>query len=811
MATKSKVTSINHEQLTEAEKQFVNIYGLGALDQAMKADRPPARPANRPAREAAPSFSTIGKEQTDIEGYEIVTGKARYTVDVYLPNMVYVRVLRSPLPHAKVTSIDTSKAKELSGVVAVMTYEDIPEGLTAGGRPILASEVTVVGEPVVAVAAINESVAEDALNLIEVTYDPLPFVIDAREAEKSNAPLVRTDLENNLAGQPFNAERGDITAGFGEAELTLEHVIDTQDQEHVAMEPHVAIAEWEGNKLIAWISSQYTHSSANALAASFGLPKSHVRVICDFTGGGFGDKAGVAYPYTWLVALMSKKLRRPVRYELTRTDVFLETSHHYPVYQTLKVGLKKDGTLTAIQSRSIAQAGSYSPFAGFLAADTLNAARVLYNCSNISLEGVGVFTNTAMAGARRAVGEPTGLFSLETLMDEAAEKLNMDPVELRLLNINETGDPDSGLPWSSNGLREAIEKGAEAFRWKERWQGWDSVNQDEGPIKRGVGFMALASNKGSKGPPMTGVVEIPPDGSVLVIQGGAHIGGPQRTTFAMIAAETLGASIDQVHVTKPDTEFTSDTGVVAGSRATKSIGSAIKAAAEDARRQLLEFAAGKFTKDLEREISSDALVIENGLISIKDDASVDPITFKDAVSSGFVIVDGQPIAAAATIIGRGVVPPVTGYAQQTYGAAFYEVEVNIDTGVVQVTDALQVHDVGQIINPLTLSSQVEGGAVQGMGFALTEEYLYDKATGIPVSANLDDYKMYMINTVPPITTLFVESQDAVGPFGAKGIGEPALMAASPAIANAIYYAAGIRLKSLPMIPKKVMDALSQIA
>jgi xanthine dehydrogenase molybdenum-binding subunit len=279
----------------------------------------------------------------------------------------------------------------------------------------------------------------------------------------------------------------------------------------------------------------------------------------------------------------------------------------------------------------------------------------------------------------------------------------------------------------------------------------------------------------------------------------------------MIAAEVLGVPMDQVHVSKPSTEFTSDTGVVAGSRATKSVGAAVKAAAEDARRQLLDFAAGKFSQDLEREISPDDLVISDGLISIAEDSTVEPITFGDAVSSGFVIVDGQPIPAAATIIGRGVVPPVTEYAQQTYGAAFYEVEVNVETGVVQVVDALQAHDIGKVINALALRNQVEGGAIQGMGFALTEQYLYDTATGIPVSANLDDNKMYMANTVPPITSLFIESNDVVGPFGAKGIGEPALAAPVAAIANAIYHAAGIRLKSLPMTPKKVLDALNEIA
>jgi CO/xanthine dehydrogenase Mo-binding subunit len=806
MAAKSKVSQYDYHSLSDAEKQFVELYGLEALNRGMKLGRSSPAPQRSPQGQQT-DFAIVGKDHVDLEGHEIVTGRARYTVDVYLSDMAYVKVLRSPLPHAKLTSIDVSKAKALPGVYAVLTPDDIPQGLTAGGRPILASEPALVGDGVAAVAAVNETVAEDALQLIDAQFDALGFVLDAREAQKSGATLARTDLKSNVAGSPFKVDRGDIQAGFSAADFTVEHSIDTQDQEHVAMEPHVAVAQWEGNKLNVYVSSQYTHSTASALAASFGIPKSYVRVQCDFTGGGWGDKAGVAYPYIWLVTLLAKMLDRPVRYELSRTDIFMETTHHYPVYQDVKLGFKNDGTLTAIQANSIAQAGAYSPFAGFLAADTLSAARLLYNCDNISLVGTGVVTNTAVAGARRCVGEPSGMFALETLMDVAAEKLNMDPVDLRLKLINETGDPESGQRWSSNGLRECIQKGADAFNWKTRWKGWQAVNQGTGPLRTGVGFMALASNKGSKGPPMTAVVQIPPDGSVLVVQGAAHLGGPQRTTFAMIAAETLGASLDQVRVTYPDTAFTSDTGVIAGSRGTKSVGSAVKAAAEDARAQLLEFAAGKFSTDLKKTVTADQLSIADGKISITSDSSVKPITFADAVNSGFIIVDARPIPAAATIIGRGVVPPVTNYAQQTYAAGFYEVEVNIETGVVRVTDALHVHDVGKVINPLTLTNQVHGGAVQGMGFALTEQYIYDAATGIPVSSNLDDYKMFMINDVPPITALFVESNDAVGPFGAKGIGEPPLAVPASAICNAIYMAAGIRLKSLPMTPRKVLDAL----
>lgn len=806
---KSKVTPLDYEKMTPAEKQFANLYGLEALDKAIKEGTAPVTPA-APANEPAAAFNVIGKEQRDLEGYKIITGRATYSVDVFLPDMLFVRVLRSPLPHAKITSIDTSKAQALPGVFAVMTYKDIPDKMTAGGRPILASEPAMVGDPIAAVAAVDETVAENALNLINVQYNQLPFVLDAREAQKDGAPLAISTLKSNIAGTPYKVERGDVAKGFADAEVTVEQTIATQEQQHVEMEPHIAIAKWDSeNNLTVWTSSQYTHATAASLAASFGMPTSRVRVIAEFTGGGFGNKAGVAFPYQWLVALLAKKTGRPVRYELTRTDVFLETTHHYPVFQTIKAGFKKDGTLTAIQATSIAQAGAYSPFAGFLAADTLSAARVQYTCPNISLTGIGVITNTAVAGARRAVGEPSGLFALETLMDLAAEKLNMDPVELRLKNLNEKGDPEAkDQPWSSNGLREAIMQGAAAFGWKNRWKGWDQAGKSQGPIKKGVGFMALASNKGSKSPPMTAIVEIPVDGSVRVVQGAAHIGGPQRTTYAMIVAEALGASLDQVTVTPPDTAFTSDTGVVAGSRSTKSVGLALKAAAEDAREQLLGYAAAKFSKDLNKTIKPEDLTVLNGNISIANDSSANPITFKDAVASGFIIVDGQPISVAATIIGRGVIPPETKYAQQTYGAGFYEVEVNTETGVVQVTDVVQAHDVGKVINATGIRNTVHGGAIQGIGFALTENYIYDTATGIPVSANLDDYKMQMITTTPKINVIFVETNDAVGPFGAKGVGEPSLMAAPAAIANAVYHAIGKRMPSLPMNPKKVLEALA---
>lgn len=811
MAEKSLISPLEWDKLSPAEQ--AEMYWMRELELAKNGTtNPPARPPVAPPTAPSAAFSVVGKEQKDLEGERIITGRAQYTADVYFPDMLYVRVMRSPLPHAKVKSIDTSKAEKLPGVHAVMTYKDIPDKMTVGGiKPILASEAALVGDPIVAVAAVSESIAEDALNLVDVQYDALPFVLDPREGAKSSASKAISTLESNVSGPNFKITRGDVTKGFTDAEVTVEHSIDTQDQQHVALEPHMAVAKWDADRLTIWISSQYTHSVANLMASTLGLPVSKVRVIADYTGGGFGDKGGAAYPYAPLVALLSKKTGRPVRYELTRQDVFLEASHHFQVYQNLKIGFKKDGTITALQGNTTTRLGAYSRGSGN-AADTMVAARTMYKNPNVQLDGMGVITNTGSSGPRRGVGEPTGVYSLEVLLDEAAEKLGMDPTELRLKNLNEVGDPESKLSWSSNGARECIVKGAEAFKWKERWKGWNSVGKDSnGPIKRGVGFAAIAMAKGAKGPPMTAVVEIPVDGSIRVIQGAAHIGGFQRTAYAMITAEVLGAPLNTISVSTPDTMFTSDTGVVAGSRATKSVGSAVKAAAEDARQQLLGFAAAKFSSDLKKTVKPEDLDIANGQISIKGDSASKPLTFREAVSSGFVIVDEQRIPAAATIIGRGVIPPPTTHAQHTFGAAFFEVEVNTETGVVRVTDALQAHDVGRVINLTSIRTQVDGGIMQGMGFALTEDFIYDSATGIPVAANLDDYKLLMINNTPKITTLFIESNDVLGPFGAKGVGEPALGGAAPAITNAIYNATGVRLKSLPMTPKKILEALKKKA
>ncbi|MBI2888023.1 MAG: xanthine dehydrogenase family protein molybdopterin-binding subunit [Chloroflexi bacterium] len=787
--------------MLELEEYSKELYGFTQVERVMRGEEAAPTAAQQridraraEAAAAALASTAVGTRLPDMHGYEKVTGKATFPVDVYPASGLYTRVLRSPYPHAKVKRLDVSKAEQLPGVMAVLTPKDCP----TMDPPILAEEPSHHGEAVAAVAAVDEGVAEAALRLIEVEYEQLPFVLEARDAMKPGAPLVNSRYRSNAPRDPFVYKRGDAAKGFAEADVIVEGTSQTAWEQHVAMEPHNATALWERDKLTIWTSSQYVHRQRDVIADTLKMPHSKVRLISEYTGGGFGDKTR-AYPYHMIAALLAKKAGRPVRYELTRKDVFLECTHNYPKYQELRLGFKRDGAMVALQSRAWVATGDSGARSN---ADDFESAIRIFKCPNVDVIGYAPYTNTGISGALRTVGEPSGNFAFAILVDQAAEKLNMDPLDLYLKNIEERVDQVVNLPFSSNGVRECLLKAAEAFGWKQKWQGWRKQRDLTKP-QRGVGMMAFLCNKGAMSVPMTAVCQIDRDGSVRVVQAGADLGGGQRTTFAMIAAEVLGVAVGRVTVTKPDTEVTSDTGIVAGSRATKSIGSAVKAAAEDARAQLLEGAA------LKLNVPQSDLDIADGVIFAKADPSK-KLTIAEAVAAGVVVVDQVVLPAGAPIIGKAVVPAPRGYSQKTLGAGFFEVEVDPGTGMVKVLKIVQAHDVGKAINPLAVENQIIGGAIQGMGKALTEEMIYDPATGVVVNPNLDDYKLHMMATMPEITTIAVEPIDVLGPFGAKGLGEPVNIPASPCIANAIYDAMGVRLSEIPMTPYRILKAVRSL-
>jgi len=754
-----------------------------------------------PAAAAAmkiPPGSVVGHPTVDVRARDKVTGRARYSVDTYLPGMLYTKVLRSPLPHARVTRIDTSKAESYPGVRGVITYKDVPTVT----RPALSGEPAFAGEPVAAVAADSEAIAEEAIALIEVEYERLPFVLDPREALRSGAPMVRSTLKTNAARDPqFSYQRGDVAQGFAEAELTVEIEAETSYEQHVAMEPHNAVAVWDGDFLTIYTGTQWAHGMANGVAGELKIPQSSVRVLAHDTGGGWGDKTG-RHAYHIITALLAKKTGRPVRWELNRKDVFLDAGHNYPLIARAKLGLKRDGTITALEGTSNIPGGAYGAPAN---SDDWESASRTYKIPHVKVNGFSVYTNTVVTSPLRSVGEASGNFLTENLMNRAAEALDMDPLEFRLKNIETQTDQVTNLPYSSNALRESLERGAEMFRWKDRWQGWKKGQQDLTAPQRGVGLMCFTCNKGANSPPMTAIVQIQGDGSVIVNTGAADIGAGQRTTWMMIAAETVGVPLAQVKIAAMDTQAGPDALGIFGSRGTKSVGTGVLYAARDARNKLLQGVAFKWQLP-----TIDDIDIRDGLVFRKSDPENKEfqMTVAQAAASGVVIVDDVPRPAAGTIVGESRVPAFSGYSQKTFGAGFYEVEVDPGTGFVRVLDAVQVHDVGRAINPMGLTNQIHGGIMHGINKALTEELEYDPPTGVIVNANLDEYKLHMIDALPETVQVdYLEPYDAIGPYGAKGIGEPALLPAPPSIHAAIHDAIGVYVNRQPMTPVRILNAM----
>jgi CO/xanthine dehydrogenase Mo-binding subunit len=522
------------------------------------------------------------------------------------------------------------------------------------------------------------------------------------------------------------------------------------------------------------------------LAKALKVPMSKVRVICDYMGGGFGDRS-TAERYSVLASLISRNTGRPVKIQFSRDENFLSTHHRYPTIFDLKYGVKKDGTLTALYAKLIADMGAYAHFEG--ATGCVETMKSVYRCPNLKFEGYSVYTNKPEGGYMRCVGHPMPQFAQEVHMDMIAEKLGMDPVDFKMKNFArlEDGDQDRKMPFTSNGMDECIRKGAEAIGWKQRWQ---KPNSSPGPIKKGFGMAVHACRHGAMSLPSSGVVKINADGTVNVLTGTSDLGGGQKGTMAMIAAEELGVSLDQVSVTAADTEVTTDTGGSTGSRQTMTGGMGAKLAAAAARKQLIEIAA----KELKMEPGK--LEIRNGVIYPM--GSDKGISFEDVMKKA---------PGAASIVGRGIGQLPQGKIIHTFAAHFVEVEVDTRTGVVKVIKLFAAHDVGRAINLLSVENQIQGGAIQGMGFGLMEDQITDKNTGACVNPSLVDYKLFTIKDIPEILPIVVESNDPFGPFGAKGVGEPPYSVPTPAITNAIYNAIGVRFNQLPITSRSVLDGL----
>jgi len=766
----------------------------------------------------APAIIGTSVKRTDLTAK--VTGDARYVADMSHVGLLHGKTLRSKIAHAKIKRIDTRRALALPGVKAVLTHENVPRVLHAGSphprsasvtcdQYILDDTVRFWGEGIAVVAATTEEIAEEALGLIDVEYEALPAVFTIEDAMRPDAPQLHDRAPGgNLVLPPVVVERGDVERGFAEADLVIEGEYEGGRPTPAYMEPNVCTCEWDGNgNLTVWISTQTAFMVRGIMAEVLGLPLHKVRVLVDHMGGGFGAKQDL-FQTEFLCALLAKQTRRPVRIEYTREETFLGGRTRHPFKMWLKQGFKRDGTIVAREARIVFNSGAYGSHGPGVTIVGTNSLTSLYRCENVRLEGRCVYTNSPIAGAFRGYGCVQTYYGLDIQMDEAAEKLGIDPAELKLQNAVRTGDlAPSNHPVLGHGLEDCIRRGIAEVDWAALRA---RSRAGEGVVKRGWG-MGCEMHGSSAYPGIkeqgNAIVKMNEDGSVVLMTGTAGLGTGAHTALAQIVAEELGVRFDDVSVMHGDTNVVPwDIGAFA-SHTTYMGGRAAQMAATEVKKQLLERAAGLLGA------SPADLEVRGGVISVRSPATAADrsavegaahparsISVRDAVSPR----KGVP---AAQFVGTATYYPTKSY---SFAAHFVEVQVDTETGKIEVVQVVPVHEIGKVIHPVAAAGQIEGGIQQGIGHALYEDYQIDMTTGRSLNANFVDYKMPLSMDMPPIRTIILETApDPGGPFGAKGVGEDPIVAIGPAIANAVYDAIGVRFRHYPIRPEQVLQALRQ--
>jgi xanthine dehydrogenase molybdenum-binding subunit len=749
------------------------------------------------------SHIAVGKSLPRIDGIDKVTGAAKYAADIKLTNMLYAKLLRSPHAHAEVKNIDTSAAEKLPGVRAVATILEVPKVIeywfflrteTKKKQMFLRDNVVrFIGDPVLAIAADDQQTLDKALSLIKVDYEPLAALYDPFKAIEETR--VRIHNRGNIA---FKVDKmyGDVHQGFRKADIVIENTYRTSKQKHAALEPFgTCVAHYQPNgKLTVHSSTQLPHWSRHYLAGALELPLNRVRVIKPSTGGSFGGRCGLIHGLEVMCSWLSRQTGRPVRMAFSREEDFMATETRHPMTIKMKTGASLDGIITANDVEIVSDVGAYGTHYIGVIADCLSTGVGLYKIPNYHFSATAVFTNKSLCGALRGYGNPQMNFAQESQMDIIAEKLRMDPLELRLQNYRGLGEIDPVLNEEicSNGLAECLEKGAASSNWhKKRHQ-----TPGEGTRKRGIGLSIMMHGTGAGKAlpdPAAATVMINADGSVNLVTAAADEGQGNRTVLAQIASETLGIDFDKISVSETDTESTPLDCGTHGSRQAYSGGLAVKAAATEARKKLLTYAR----KEL--GVEEDQLRIQNGAIcEIKNPDNNIPIgDLMRKIQIEDMRVCEQVIGSAV-----GVAPAMPGY----YGAIFAEVEVDTETGGVTVLRLTSAFDVGRAINPDLVKGQITGGGVMGVGFALTENLLLRQ--GRILNSSFADYRLLRTCDVPEIVPIIVESNEPTGPFGAKGIGEGCMVNVASAISNAICHATGVRLTDLCMTPDMILQGLT---
>ena len=760
---------------------------------------PPATPAevlNGP-------YSVVGQKVPRVHGLGIVTGLGQYTEHMTMPGMLYTRTLRSPHPHARVKSVDTSNAEKFPGVVAVLhrgnlpdIYKDVNLGSGPPDRGLFDEELFEVGAPVAIVAAENEHTADEAIRLIDVQYEILPAALDFLEAMKSTTPhQFDTKLDGLILGVTPPLIRGNPDQ---KGDVNIDVVASKSFEQHLALELTNSLSWWDGDKLVMYYTSQWAHGVRANLSQALKIPANKIRVVQPgYMGSGYGYRSNADLTEVHS-AILARITGRPVHTTYTRAEDFVTRTHRPQFRDEMHLSVNKDGALVAGNFKVIANVGAARSAA---ANGSWFNMQDLYKIPNLKLEAIDVFTNSYKQGPYRCVSHPNGTLALEVTMEKAAYAIGMDPVQFRLNNLNETGNPDTNKPFSNPGIRDCIQQAADAIGWKQNWHPSKAKEVRPG-VFHGIALSAHACSHGGGANPASGQIIVNTDGSIQCVSASNEIGDGQRTTMAMIAAESLGVPLNTVTITPyVDTELTTDALGTFGSIQTNTGGRGMYEAGQDARKQILDWGARKFVDDAKKQnqtldIKADDVDFKNGSVFLKTDPSK-KLALKDVVQ-----FSGGPL------LGRSIYSQDPKWERTAWASHAAEIEVDTVTGSINVLHYVAAHDVGRAVNPFALEQQIEGGVVMALGAALTEQLLSDAATGLPLNPNMLDYKPLSIKDAPKdIKVILVEHPKEYGVFGAHGIGEPPMAAPAPTIASAVYNAVGVWITDMPITREKVLAGL----
>jgi CO/xanthine dehydrogenase Mo-binding subunit len=734
-------------------------------------------------------YSVVGTSVPRVDGADKVTGKAKYTGDLVIPGLIEGKFLRSPYAHARIISIDTSEAEALPGVVAVLTRADFKEISPYIGRgnkkdhPIIALERAIfAGQPVAAVAAIDRATAEEALGKINVEYEALKPVIDVDEALAPGAPLVHDFAQGNVCFQT-ELVKGNVERGFAEADEIFEDSFEFPMIYHYSMEPHTAIAQIDNDGIQVWTSTGHPFGVRQELAEFFEYPLAKIRVHVNFVGGAYGSKSGGKIEP--LVVALARKAKRPVRVAQSFSEAMV-TCRRHAIKCKLKTGVKRDGTLVAKQAEIYLNTGAYTETGPTVTGRTLTRILGPYRYPNLKIHSYCVFTHTVSAASFRSIGGPQTAWATESQLDIIAQKLGIDPVELRKKNLVKNGEE---IRANYRPLDADLFKG---FKLVTDKLGWDGPRSKEGK-GRGVGFGTT-----DPGAPLasTSTVHVLADGSVTLLCGTSELGQGAKTVMSQIAAEELRVPLDRVTIQPIDTGYTPFDRSTGSSRSTTVMGKAVELAGADGRQQILELATEHF------ECPEDAIILKDG----EAIAGGKKISYGELIHKHFAMQGGELVGRGYAHSGMAPTPANPLFWEIGIGAV--EVDVDRETGQIHVEKYITAADAGKALHPLQCEGQDEGSAMMGFGHTLYESYQFDG--GQIVNSTLVDYKVPTFDDVPhEFESILIEDGNGPGPYGAKGLGEGGIIPVAPAVANAVAWCTGARIKTLPLTPEKVWRAMKE--